>query len=131
MDGTVGRVATDRLHDGDAAGLVTVGGHLGDDLAAGDPERAGQPHPLRDRAPPRDGRTPDDATDEELLAAARAVLPRLGTDSEPATPEAASRRSAASRCSAGMRATSCMKPWNSSCSTLPAPTRVACMRSWR
>ena len=29
-------------------------------------------------APPRDGRTPDDATDEELLAAARTVLTRLG-----------------------------------------------------
>ena len=29
-------------------------------------------------APPRDGRTPDDATDEELLAAARTVLLRLG-----------------------------------------------------
>ena len=40
-------------------------------------------------APPRDGRTPDDATDEELLAAARAVLPRLGADSEPATLEEA------------------------------------------
>jgi hypothetical protein len=29
-------------------------------------------------APPRDGRTPDDATDEELLDAARTVLSRLG-----------------------------------------------------
>ena len=36
-------------------------------------------------APLRDGRTPDDATDEELLAAARTVLPRLGADSEPAS----------------------------------------------
>ena len=40
-------------------------------------------------APPRDGRTPDDATDEELLAAARAVLPRLGADAEPASLEEA------------------------------------------
>ena len=34
-------------------------------------------------APPRDGRTPDDATDEELLAAARTVLTRLDTGPEP------------------------------------------------
>jgi hypothetical protein len=33
-------------------------------------------------APPRDGRTPDDATDEELLAAARTVLSRLGLADE-------------------------------------------------
>ena len=39
--------------------------------------------------PPRDGRTPDDATDEELLAAARTVLPRLGTDEQPASLEQA------------------------------------------
>jgi hypothetical protein len=36
-------------------------------------------------APLRDGRTPDDATDDELLAAARTVLPRLGTHLEPAS----------------------------------------------
>jgi hypothetical protein len=30
-------------------------------------------------APPREGRTPDDVTDDELLAAARIVLERLGT----------------------------------------------------
>jgi hypothetical protein len=29
-------------------------------------------------APPREGRTPDDATDEELFAAGRTVLSRLG-----------------------------------------------------
>ena len=40
-------------------------------------------------APLRPGRTPDDATDEELLAAARTVLPRLGSDSEPASLEEA------------------------------------------
>jgi hypothetical protein len=33
-------------------------------------------------APPRDGRTPDDATDEELLAAVRTVLSRLGLADE-------------------------------------------------
>ena len=49
----------------------------------------------------------------------------------PAMPAFASSCTAASRCSGGIRPTSAMNPRNSSSSTRPAPTRAACIFSWR